>query len=374
MSDMLSKELAVKYKLSRDLEISEFPNCTVFPLEQSTSGLSSLSYGGIQSEDGNFISQSLTKRVSPKYTEIKFTDWFTTTTNNEVAIEDNLEKEAVFLGAIPKHYGHFITEGMSRLWYLLDREIDDKELIYISEEGDDFFFELFEIFGIASKNLKRINEPTRFSRIIIPEPSIRLHDYYHDLFNQTIQRVVDSVAKTKVSNIYISKKQRFNGRAIGERVIENIFRHNGFEILYPEQVPLKDFISILNSAKTVVSSSGTSAHNALFMRENSKLICLNRSDHHHPLQIMINEMRNINSVYIDSHRNFLDSDFSSGPFNLYPTIYLRNYLRDQDYLTFSLLDYLKAIFSTILYVLYFYLLGRLLKGFVRVKKLTKKSY
>ena len=36
-----------------------------------------------------------------------------------------IDEEVIFLGPLPDHYGHFITEGLSRLWPYLDSKYKD---------------------------------------------------------------------------------------------------------------------------------------------------------------------------------------------------------------------------------------------------------
>lgn len=354
------KELQIQYEKKGPLMIHSYKNAKIFPLKKSIIDNSAPLIGGIHDVEGTFINHALTKRLSPRNIKMSFDDWFEPSKDSKQSKTKKVDKKVVFLGALPKHYGHFITEGISRAWYHLKSENKDQNYVYISEDGPDNFLEFFEFLGINLSQIKKIDEASEFSEIVIPEPSIRLHDYYHKNYNDTISNILKAIPKSNENKIYLSKKQRFNGRAIGERTIERLFKREGFEIIYPENIPLKKFLSIVKSAKTLVSSSGSSAHNAVFMEKSAQFICLNRSRHHHPLQIMIDEMRTLNVFYIETCQNIFQSDFSKGPYNLFITKYLLNFFKDNKFKSPKIMDFITIILSTILYFAYVVFLGKLI--------------
>ncbi len=373
MEKSLVTEMKTPYKKDESLKIETYNNAVIYPLINLNKSDSLKMSGGITDEFGNMIGSSLTKRVSPPNFEMNFNNWYDLDQNFMKKQKKISENEVIFIGALPKHYGHFITEGISRIWYFLEQNSKQNNLVYISEDGEDNFLELFEIFGIPLSRVKKITEPTQFSKIIIPEPSIRLHDYYHLKYKNTVSRIIKNVPHTNRNKLYLSKKQRFNGRAIGEKFIENYFAKNGFEIIYPEDLDLRSFISKLKSCEVAVSTSGTSAHNAIFLEEFSHFICLNRSRHHHPLQIMIDEMRNLNVVYIEACLNIFKTNFSSGPFNLFPTKYLINYIKDNQLVKINFFEYSLSILSTIYYVFYKLFLGKLIHILAKWKNSFKND-
>lgn len=367
MNDSLEKELETNYKKKESLRAINYNNALVCPLKKSSRNNSPTLLGGVYDSEGSFIYDSLTRRVSPPNIKMFFDDWFGSSLEEDYSNINKLDKKVIFLGALPKHYGHFITEGISRLWYISQTNDQDAEFVYISEDGPDRFLEIFEIFGIDLSRTHKIEEPTEFSEVVIPEASIRLHDYYHDDYEVTISTILNSVPSSNVDKIYLSKKQRFNGRALGERSIERIFKRNGFKILYPESIPLINFFSILKSAKVLASSSGSSAHNAIFLDKSAQFICLNRSRHHHPLQIMIDEMRELNVVYIEACMNIFRNDFSGGPYNLFPTRYLSSFFADSNFKSFSIFDLAHSFFSTIFYIFYTIFLGKFVNYLLKIK-------
>ena len=48
--------------------------------------------------------------------------------------------------------------------------------------------------------------PTKFRSVTVPEPSIRFYDYFHIEYKKTIDKIKDSVKKSKINKVYFSKE------------------------------------------------------------------------------------------------------------------------------------------------------------------------
>jgi len=234
------------------------------------------------------------------------------------------------LGALNGHYGHFILEGLSRLWYFLNPENAHLKAVYISEGSNEKFMSFFGLFGLKDQDIIEIIEPIRFRSVIIPEQSIRLHDYYHILYKKTIDRIKESVTSGSSKKVFFSKQLSKAGRAIGESVIENVFKNNGYEIFYPEKMTPYETVSIIKGCDNFVASSGTNIHNSIFLDDKKSMVCLNRSEHIHPIQIMIDRMRGLNATYIDVFVTSSAENFGDKPCFVAMTKYLKKYFIDKE--------------------------------------------
>ncbi len=367
---LLSKEESQEYELKRPLKILIHSQATLYPISTINNKLN----GGIQLQDKSFCNLSKITRVAPISSKLVFNDWYS---DLDLSIADKTEKkhideDVIFIGPIPDHYGHFITEGLSRLWPLLSLENQDKKIVYISENKINFT-DFFILFGIDQSRIKRITEPTTFKSITVSEPSIRLHDYYHQSYGETVKKILSNVPTDKENSIFLSKNEnKRNGKSIGEKNIMNIFKKNGYEIVYPELLSVKDFLSKVYSAKRVVALSASSAHNAVFMKTGSELVCLNRSDHHHPLQIMINKMRNLKVTYCDVSLNFFKPNISNGPYNIIISKYLIIFLGMQKLkIPNKIIILLMNLSSSIYYILHYLFFGKVFRSISLLKARLK---
>jgi capsular polysaccharide biosynthesis protein len=283
---------------------------------------------GVTDQNFTFINESLTQRTLHSDSSTNSAKWFHPP---KMLVQESsikyIDEEVIFLGALSGHYGHFILEGLSRLWPFLDKESKQKKAVFISEVKNNKFLDLFELFGLKKENLIEINKTTRFKSIIIPEPSIRLHDYYHSKYKDTIDEIKKKIKPTVLDKVYFSKNYSKSGRAIGETVIQKVFVKNGYKIFYPEKMSLYETLSVMKGCMKFVASSGTNFHNSIFLNDGAECVCLNRSAHFHPIQTMIDKMRKLNVTYIDVYLTSSHESFGNAPCFMGSTKHLINYLQ-----------------------------------------------
>jgi len=320
----------LEYERHTELEVKKIANGIVHPLRKNVKGVFALT-GGVTDSNFGFLELSLTKRVTPASFVMVYQDWFRgpikETDLNSIKYVD---EDVVFLGALNGHYGHFILEGLSRLWYFLNPKNAHLKAVYISEGSNERFISFFSLFGLKDQDIIEIIEPTRFRSVVIPEQSIRLHDFYHILYKKTIDRIKESVASGSSKKVFFSKQLSKGGRAIGESVIENVFKKNGYEIFHPERMTPYETVCIVKGCDEFVASSGTNIHNSIFLNDQKSVICLNRSEHIHPIQIMIDRMRGLNATYIDVFVTSSAENFGNKPCFVAMTKYLKKYFIDKE--------------------------------------------
>ena len=146
-----------------------------------------------------------------------------------------------------------------------------------------------------------------------------------------IDKIKEKVVAAQYSKVFFSKAMSFNGRAIGELQFQDIFEKNGFAIFHPEKMSMYVVISVLKGCDEFVATSGTSAHNSIFMTDGKAIICLNRSAHFHPLQIMIDRMKSLKVTYIDVFLFSTAQNFGNAPCFLTMTGFLRKYINERNF-------------------------------------------
>lgn len=190
-------------------------------------------------------------------------------------IDEYIDKEVIFLGLQMGHYSHCISDGLNRLWFLL-KNSSINNYCYISQVDKNDNYNLFKLFGIKSDNLIKITKNTQFKKIIIPHASVRLYDKYSDEYKETFNRISYDIHPAKYKKIYLSRS-KFNHiftSTLGEKNIENIFKNNGFKILYPELEKLETVISYMKGAEIIAGVVGTNMHNIVFAKDNVKVFNL----------------------------------------------------------------------------------------------------
>jgi hypothetical protein len=326
MQDIYNLECQIDYEKHTELEVKKLRNGIVHPLGTNVNEPNTIT-GGVTDKDFGFVELSLTKRVSPKNIPgVTLKDWFSgPLKDSEVDSIKYVDEDVVFLGVLSGHYGHFILEGLSRLWYFLNPENVHLKAVYVSEVSNNKFINFFSLFGLKDDNIIEVTEPTRFRNVVVPEQSIRLHDFYHIFYKETIERIKESVESGLSKKVFFSKKLTKSGRSIGDLVIEKVFKKNGYEVFYPEKMNLYETVSVLKGCDDFVAISGTTIHNAIFLNDQKSTICLNRSEHFHPIQIMIDRMKDLNATYIDVFIISTDAAFGNKPCFVAITKHLKRY-------------------------------------------------
>ena len=376
MMKYYEKEVKTNYFKSDPLRIEKVYNGIIHPIQSSnpkSNSQKSNVYGGVTDDKLNIIDLSLNKFISPYFIKKKTTNiWYKGPSPYcKLSNINYVNEDVIFLGALHKHYGHFILEGLARLWFCLRIKKQNYKFVYISTDGKDRFLDFFKIFGIEKRNLKKITKPTKFKSVTIPEPSIRLHDYCHLEYKKTIDKIKDNVKKSRIDKVYFSKENIKNNRAFNEKSIRKVFSKNGFKVFYPEQLSVYKMISIIKGCKILVGTSATNIHNAIFMEDKESFICLNRSGHFHPIQTMIEKIRSLKATYIDVFYFSSDKNFGDQPCLLTPTKHLFNYFvstkfkfnRIKLYLSFGF-SFLK-FFSVVL--VKYILIKELYQNLIRIK-------
>ena len=330
--DKLSRKPIHKFD---DLSVETVPHGFICPLVCGASGQNErCMYGGVVDESFKFVKSSLQKREQGEFS-INIEDWYI---GAEPDISGKnikyIDEDVVFIGPIKHHFAHFYLESLSRLWFLLDNTNKKYKIAYLTQDNDEpdwkNFNAFFELLGISKENLLEIKEYTQFRNVIIPEQSFVLNGYYHNLYLRTIDRIMLNVKPARYKKVFFSKKYNYykGNRTIGDDISEELFKKNGYKIFYPEKLDVYKMLSILKGCETFAAQSASNAHNALFCSNNVNLIILNRSPHVHIIQNMINEMRHLNTTYIDAYYPILPVDMSIGPFSFYFSKYVKQFCVD----------------------------------------------
>ncbi len=326
LHEVYEKRLSpIEFK-DKPLSVYTIENGVVLPYKRANNKkISFLGCGGIADKFGKIYEEAALKenRVCIGY---EFSE-------SDVIYED---KEVIFAGIFWEHWGHFILEQVSRLWYFLNESDESrlKPIIYIADkplEGN--FLEFFELFGIDTSRLIWVDKVTSFKKIIVPEESVVLQKYYTNEFKKIYTKLtenIDSFGDEYEKVFYSTRKfHKFEKKDWGAiKEIEDFFENNGYKIISPETKTLREQIGILRSCKKFVAVSGTLPHNLLFANSDIDAVILNKSYVLNFHQAFVDSVVNIKSVYIDAHLSFLATHIGSGPFYYHVSPNLVKYAKD----------------------------------------------
>lgn len=305
-------------------EIWQGSNATILPLCRDDQLL--FGRGGVVDSDGNYVDLSaIPGRVQYAY---------------PFENAEYRDETVVYCGYLVNHWGHFLIEGVTRLWYFLenDRRVD-KYVFFLDEyeerEIKGNYREFLELLKIWDR-LEIINRPTTYREVIVPELGIHMRTAYTPKLVKVFDAAADSVVPDPgwetPEKIYFSRSQFQKGLPFesGYDTLDNFFAKNGYTILYPEKVPLSRMIHYIRNAKVVASLSGSLPHNMLFANQGQRVEIVERLVISDDNQTDVNRMRQLQVTYIDASIPIYPVDFV-GPLIMGYTDCLKRFAEDKGY-------------------------------------------
>jgi len=312
------------FEVREDLTVWKGENATILPLRQDPA--LQFGRGGVVDADGNYVELS----------GIPLRVW------NGYPFEnaEYRDQKVVYCGYMINQWGHFLIEGVCRLWYFLEKDPSvDKYIFFLGEneqrEIKGNYREFLQLLGIWDK-LEFISKPITFREVLVPELSLKCQTYYspklREMFDVVAENVVADPSWKIQEKIYYSRGQLAKGIPFefGYDMLDEFFSQNGYTVLYPEKVPLSQMIFYIRNCKVVASLSGSLPHNMFFARNGQTVEILERCTINDDNQVDVNRIRQLHVVPIDANIPVYPINFV-GPFIMGYTPQLQKFAEDRGY-------------------------------------------
>lgn len=313
---------------SRPLGLSEASGAVILPLHRCIDPEFEYGLGGVLDSHGHLIPHSQSAdRIGRGYSP-----------DTEPSTEN---KRVVYCGYFNPQWGHFLFESLPRLWFLADKlhcgSVD--EYVFVTDRNSKCeitpgsnYAALFSLLGILPR-VRIISRPIRFASVIVPEEPFVLGRFINTAFSRLIEKIRRSAIASSISTfpakLFLGRSSFRKARKyeIGLQRIENHFRSNGYEVAFPEQVPLDRLITLMDRAVETVTFSGSAAHNLLFAPSGSQVTVIERFPYVNYFQTAIDILRDLPTVYVDANAFIRPVDVGLGPFIYCENKYFDNYCR-----------------------------------------------
>lgn len=305
----MERMIQADFPCRKDLAVWQGYDATIFPRRLVTREQYSNGQGGVLDRDGQFVPLSANPgRIGGTY---------------RIENVPYRNEKVVFCGYLYQHWGHFLVESVSRLWYFLKNDPTVDKYVFILDLAQERRIrgnhkEFLELLGIWDKAVF-LTRPTRFREVIIPEPAYLCMSHwskeYVSIFDVVAQNVRIDPTWTPCRKIFFTRSQFAKGSEyeFGLDALDDFFSNNGFSILSPETFSLSQMIFYIRNAQVVASISGTLPHNMLFGTDGQKLVILERLVINVDHQVCINQIRQLDVVHIDANYPIYTVD-THGPY------------------------------------------------------------
>lgn len=170
-------------------------------------------------------------------------------------------------GVLLNHFGHFLTESLSRVWAYpeIEDQIDGILFLHKRNGAVNAFHQSFFDLCQVQKTLKVALSPTRVERLLVPGQGMGLGaiaygtEKHHAFFRS---HFAQNVAADGPEKIYLSRSLLpvTKGGAIGESLIEEQLELAGYEIFHPQNHGLEVQIARYKAAKKIIGMDGSALH------------------------------------------------------------------------------------------------------------------
>lgn len=274
------------------------------------------------------------------------------------------ENDVVYLGLVHEIWGHCITDNLKHLWCLLDSEWREKHkdvkyvysILYGKKLPENFLW-IIEKLGVPRENLLEIRYPTIFKTLYFPDASFSYENGFFTFTNhyrQLIEKISSGIAPANIQKVYFSRTKIKGSlfsfkKDYGEKSIEELFKKQGYTIIYPEKLSVENCISIIKGARVLAATEGSVSHNSVFLQTGASLILLRKADIINWYQLALNEVNNLDVTMIDVGKSnvFFDDDCKAmGPFFIYMSRNLLSFFNNSEKYHFPIWSYFRyAIWS-----------------------------
>jgi capsular polysaccharide biosynthesis protein len=185
-----------------------------------------------------------------------------------------IDRPVLYLGELKRHYGHFLTDGMARLW-ALDRMPTDAPAFFhldpVTAMGTSHVGQVMEALGVPAERMIWPGEATVFSEILCPLPAMQLSVRAYDAFDRPHRWAAQAIAgdlDRPSRPVYLSRRGLGEGhrQLAGEEQLEQRLEAEGYLVVQPERLTLTQQIALFDQDRPVVGPLGSALHTVLFRR------------------------------------------------------------------------------------------------------------
>jgi hypothetical protein len=172
-------------------------------------------------------------------------------------------REVIYAGNLQPHFGHFILEGLSRLWYAPHHpELPIAWACRTEQpvtELNRWQREMLAVLGIVNEPIV-VAEPTRFAAVHVPEPGYRIKDFMSDQHARFLA-VYPSRRRDPGLKLWLSRAGiEHQHTSIYAARLDAELAGNGWEVIHPERLSIGEQLELLATASRVAAEEGSALH------------------------------------------------------------------------------------------------------------------
>jgi len=192
----------------------------------------------------------------------------------------------------PNHFGHLMTEVVSRLWGWDAAKRENPKLKAVvlgnpqNRRPPTLAKTLFTAFGIDESDVVWVDQPVWVNSAVSATPMWHnAHPYFaHPDIEETWDRLSEGLdpprERSPHERIFVSRGPGLGRRACRNAAdVEAFFQSRGFHIMYPEKLPLAQQVALFRDARVIAGFGGSAMFNLMFAKAVETTIVLNHESY-----------------------------------------------------------------------------------------------
>lgn len=225
-----------------------------------------------------------------------------------IAAAERRSGRTLYLGNFMNHYGHFITEFLSRLWLPERSDAFDHIVAYTSIANRGRYLPrhhhhyLAGLLGLPLSRLEILRTPVRFEEVVVPQQlwevnglvNSHLRPFYAGIHAQHVR-------PRGTGRLFVSRGLYPGNRLSNSPEVEEVFASFGFSVLHPQELGIERQLDLYANCEILAGLSGSGMHNCLFCRPGTLVIDVGdiRSPRHSMrMQVMANQLAPVSATFV----------------------------------------------------------------------------
>jgi hypothetical protein len=228
--------------------------------------------------------------------------------------ETTLAGEYVFGGYVFPHYGHFLLETCSRLWFAKQRP--DLSIVWAwGESLPAFAPEIFRIIGLTNSHVF-LPRPTLIERLHVPDPAYRIWKF---CAREMIELLgVYQASRMPGRRVWLSRSAlpSWQAKIFTEPRIEQRLQKAGWEIFHPERHRIEEQLETLGSAEEIAGFEGSAFHSLLLLRSCPRVTIFGRGDEINGNYALIGKAKGLSQTIKPLHTTYAFGRYAASSYSL----------------------------------------------------------
>lgn len=173
------------------------------------------------------------------------------------------EGTVIYLGPPQQGWGHFLTQGLARLWFALEHP--DIPVLWDAPGLLPYQQQALDLLGVRNPQ-RFLSEPTEFAEVIFPFPGLCIGDFALPEHTRAIGRIPTSPTVAG-KRLFLSRSRVTKDVSADERALDDVVVRYGFELFRPEEHTVREQLAEMSSAEVVLGLEGSAFHTPLLLQD-----------------------------------------------------------------------------------------------------------